>query len=156
MAFYHVDGVPGTGKTTICNELAKRGFIAIDADTISRMQNRKFCWIPSKVIELLRLSETQPVFLCGTSYNSEQFRNLFDKRITLYVHNHQLKKRIAMRKGNDYGRRPEDLQLILRWNKHTILWSQMRRTELIKTANLTPENTVDKILNFLLPLSRKI
>ena len=30
---YYITGVSGTGKTTVCEELTKRGFFAIDQDS---------------------------------------------------------------------------------------------------------------------------
>jgi dephospho-CoA kinase len=144
MANYLIEGISGTGKTSVCKELQRRGFQAIEADEVfgyyvdpttglptAEESQLNWMWNPRKVEELLGHTGSEPVFVCGGSMNQEQFRHLFAKVFTLQVDDETLRHRLLHRTNNDFGKKSEDLARQLEWNKGVVKYSIQRGTTLI-------------------------
>lgn len=156
---YLIEGLSGTGKTTVGQELAKRGFRVIDADEVfgyfvdpktGLPTNEEFqlnwLWDKKKVDQHLNAENNEVTFVCGGAMNQPDFVDYFSKVFTLYVDDETLKHRLLNRINNDFGKNPEDLARQLEWNKGTIKWAKQRRTILIDATN--PLDTVaDEILS---------
>ena len=89
---YLIEGVSGTGKTSVYHELIKRGYRAIDGDREVAYQgdpeigeptktktHENHIWDVSRVVEITSDKEDDSVFFCGGSRNFHKFIDLFDK-----------------------------------------------------------------------------
>jgi broad-specificity NMP kinase len=125
---YLVEGGSGTGKSSVCRELRKRGYKAIDGDNelayqgdpetgkptegISRHEHH--IWDVDRVREIAASNEDEVAFFCGGSRNFHKFLDIFDKVIVLDVDTETLKQRLADRAADDWGGNDEEKEVILR------------------------------------------
>jgi hypothetical protein len=131
MSAYLITAVPGSGKSTVIAELARRGYAAYDTDEIpgatefedlhgniiSKPTNPidwniyGWNWQSAKIHELLESADT--VFLGAHVGNQSDFYAEFDHIFVLTVDEDTLRQRILTRTTNDYGKHPDDLQHML-------------------------------------------
>lgn len=144
MALIYVTGISGAGKSAVCDALKARGYRAYDADrdgfkswyekSTDRLATdqkrwadatldwRRRFWLkidPEKVESLAASSRTAqaPIFLCGTSAGEDAVWHLFDRVIQLSIGEETLRRRIANRADNAFGKDPADLEDILGWHE---------------------------------------
>jgi thymidylate kinase len=124
---YLIEGVSGTGKTSVCDELRRRGYHAIngdkelsyqgDAETgepVAGFAHEHHIWDADKV-EALVGDETNAVsFFCGGSRNFPRFIDLFDEVFVLEVDIDTLNRRLDSRPEDEWGGRSIERELILR------------------------------------------
>ena len=158
MKTYLIEGLSGTGKTTVCEELNKRGHKAVDADEVfahfvdpytgahSDEKTTYWMWDEEKFNEVVKGHREEPLFICGGATNQEDYKHHFDKTFTLHIDDDTLKHRILTRTNNDYGKEAKELEQQLEWNKGTIKYSKERGTTLID-ATKSIEEVVDEILS---------
>ena len=118
MKNYLIDGVSCAGKTTVCNELQRRGFHAIHGDrelaysgdpkTGERVDGSSdehcaWIWDVEKVRALVADQNHAATFFCGGSRNSDRFIGLFDKVFVLEIDLDTLNRRLAARPENEWG-----------------------------------------------------
>ena len=118
MKNYLIDGVSCAGKTTVCNELQRRGFHAIHGDRElaysgdpktgkhvdgSSDEHRAWIWDIEKVRALVADQNHAATFFCGGSRNSDRFIGLFDKVFVLEIDLDTLNRRLAARPENEWG-----------------------------------------------------
>ncbi|OHA62249.1 MAG: hypothetical protein A2748_01400 [Candidatus Wildermuthbacteria bacterium RIFCSPHIGHO2_01_FULL_45_20] len=140
---YLIEGLSGTGKSSVCKELQKMGYRAIDADqSFSYFKDPKtelptqkinqfyLTWDTKKVEEALAHT-TEPTFVCGGLVDMEKFMPYFKQIFILRVDNETLRKRLLTRKNNDFGKYPEDLQRQLEWNKGVEEYAKQKGATLI-------------------------
>lgn len=136
---YLIEGVSGTGKTSVCHELRRRGYAAINGDRelrdhggtahgakseapghelpdvrsaeISHAQN---IWDVEKVWRLAADEADEVTFFCGGSRNFRQFIDVFDAVFILDVDAATLNARLDNRADDDWGKRESERELILR------------------------------------------
>ena len=100
---YLIEGVSGTGKTSACHELRRRGYAALNSDrdlrqhTIQRLargsitfsspeiRHANNLWDVEKVRRLAANQDDEVTFFCGGSRNFNQFIDLFDEVFVLDV-----------------------------------------------------------------------
>lgn len=153
---YLIEGLSGTGKTAVGKELTKRGIQVIDADEefgyygdpntglpIKNKSQLNWLWDKNKVDHALKNEGV--TFVCGGAMNQGEFANYFQKVFTLFVDNQTLKQRLLNRIGNDFGKKPEDLERQLEWNKGTVSYSKQRNTILVDATK-----TIDEVVNEIL------
>jgi len=107
---YLIDGVSCSGKTTVCNELERRGFQVVHGDeelaywsdlttgepvTDTADECRTWLWDVQKVRELAADKSQAITFFCGGSRNSHQFRGLFETAFVLEIDEQTLNRRLA-------------------------------------------------------------
>ncbi len=137
---YYVTGVSGTGKSTIAEELNKRGIVAIDQDSdeyelcswkhTETMEDAVFEYGIGKafleahdyycdVEKLKRLLDTAkgPAFVLGVSANQDEYLDLFDKVFLLHCSEETFIKRINARTTNDFGKHESEREHLLGWYK---------------------------------------
>jgi len=150
---YLIEGVSGTGKTTVCEELKKRGYKAVEADeemahyadpktglpTEEKIPDN-WIWNEEKFKKALKQEGNDLIFVCGGAMNQEEFKQHFEKVFTLHIDDETL---------NDFGKHPDELALQLEWNKGAVEYSKQRGTLLIN-ATKPIEVVVDEILSYVL------
>jgi gluconate kinase len=115
---YLIDGVSCTGKTTVCDELQRRGYHAIHGDRElaywgdlktgepvdgSADEHRTWIWDVEKVRALVADQNHAATFFCGGSRNSDRFIGLFDDVFVLEIDLDTLNRRLAARPENEWG-----------------------------------------------------
>ena len=132
MAAFLVTGNPGSGKTTLAAELARRGLIAIDPDydaTLSYwvddtgartlksegpaqpdeqwLRTHHWVWSRCRLQELLAEHE-EPVFVCGIALNIHEVVDLFERIFLLRIDaDTQEQRLVAYDASNSRGHRNE-------------------------------------------------
>ena len=158
MKMYLIDGVSGAGKTTICDELNKRGYTAIEADEVlggfvdpitgvkADYISENWHWTQEKFDAMIEGSKGKDIFVCGGAMNKPDYLHHFDRIFTLNLDDETLKKRLAERTNNDYGKKPEELAFQLRENELTAGYAKEHGAILID-ATQPVEKVVSEILS---------
>lgn len=124
---YLVEGVSGTGKTTVCDELNRRGIQAIHGDRVLAYQgdpvtgaptpgarHEHHIWDLAKVRALIEDRSRPMTFLCGGSRNFTRFIDLLDGVFLLDVDADTLDRRLRTRGADEFGATEEQRALVHR------------------------------------------
>jgi hypothetical protein len=128
---YLVEGGSGTGKTSVCDELLRRGYHAINGDRelayqgdpetaeplvgTSRVSvHHQHIWRVDKVKALIADRREALTFFCGGSRNVAKFIDLFDGVFVLEVDLDTLKRRLDERPSDEWGGQRPERELIER------------------------------------------
>ena len=124
---YLVEGVSGTGKTSVCDELQRRGYHAIHGDRQLAYQgdpatgalveghaHDHHLWDVAKVRALVANRDEPATFFCGGSRNFSSFIDLFDHVFVLEVDLETLKRRLNERPEDEWGARRAERELMER------------------------------------------
>jgi hypothetical protein len=124
---YLIDGVSGTGKTSVCDELYRRGYLAIhgdrelayQGDPMTGAKTEGHChehhiWDTEKVRRLAANQDNDATFFCGGCRNFKQFMDLFDQVFILDIDAGTLNERLDNRPDDDWGKSKSERELILR------------------------------------------
>ena len=124
---YLIEGASGAGKTSVCDELLRRGYHAIHGDRELSYQGDPetgapldgFCyehhiWDVDKVRSLVADRRNAVSFFCGGSRNYRHFVDLFDGVFVLDVDLNTLNKRLAARPEDEFGGKASERALIAR------------------------------------------
>jgi len=120
-------GMSGVGKSTVIEELAARGYRAVDTDYggLSELvsvpedeptglgRGQDWAWQEDRIQDLLSADDTEVLFLGGTSPNQGKFYPLFDHVVLLTAPADVIVERLATRTTNPYGKRPEEVARVL-------------------------------------------
>lgn len=130
---FHIDGLSGTGKTTLAAELARQGYHAVDSDSIfayfadpvtglpTEVERRaNWMWDSQKLRAFAHASCDVTVFICGGAMNQDKFVHLFSKRFTLHIDSDTMRERLLARTNNCYGKSSADLAEQLELNTHAV------------------------------------
>jgi thymidylate kinase len=147
---YLIEGVSGTGKTTVCDELQRRGYQAIHGDRELRYKGGDpetgIAWDIKKVKAFVANKDEAVTFFCGGSRNFSQFIELFDGVFILDVDLDTCLRRIderVVRDPTDWGGRPEEREIIARLHQTK---EAIPSTGVIIDATRPLEQVVDEIL----------
>jgi hypothetical protein len=126
---YLVEGVSGTGKTSVCCELERRGYQAIHGDRVLAYQgdpetgeptggtrHEHHIWDVDRVRELVDDHDEPITFFCGGSRNFAKFIDLFDEVFVLEVDLDTLHRRLNARPG-EFGAAQSERDLVLRLHR---------------------------------------
>lgn len=122
-----VTGMSGVGKSSVIDELVRRGFKAVDIDQPAWSEYRyldpeaggaegddpEWLWRDDLVEELLATEDADVLFLGGCAANQGRFYPSLDHVILLTAAEPVMIERLATRTNNDFGKRPEELAKIL-------------------------------------------
>ncbi len=113
---YLIEGVSGTGKSSVCRELRRRGYHAIDGDRDLAYQgdpetgrptagatHEHHIWPVDRVRVLVTDRDEALTFFCGGSRNFSTFVDLFDGVFVLEVDLETLNRRLEKRPGDEWG-----------------------------------------------------
>ena len=115
---YLIEGVSCAGKTTVCDELQRRGYHTVhgdrelayfgDLETGEPLddranENRSWIWNVEKVRALVADQNHAATFFCGGSRNSDRFLDLFDEVFILEIDLDTLNRRLAARPKDEWG-----------------------------------------------------
>ena len=127
---YLVEGLSGAGKSSVYEELIRRGYKAIstdrawkyyaDPDTGLRggpIQHDNSMWDQQRAVGELENPEPEVLFVCGSSRNRDLFLPYFDKIFNLRIDDDTMRRRLQERTNNDFGKQPEELELMLELNR---------------------------------------
>lgn len=158
---YLIEGSSGAGKTTVCDELARRGYQAIHGDRELRFEEEpsdeqwqalsaetrhaQNLWDVERVRALVANQEHEMTFFCGGSRNFSQFIELFDQVFILDVDLETLNRRLDERDENDWGRLPEERELVLRLHASK---EDIPRDGILIDATQPLNSVVDQILHY--------
>src|SRR6476646_9113361 len=115
---YVIDGVSCAGKTTVCNELQRRGYHAIHGDRELAYwgdpntgapvpgcagAQRTWMWNVAKVSALVADHTHAATFFCGGSRNADRFIAVWDGVFVLAIDLATLNRRLAARPADAWG-----------------------------------------------------
>ncbi|HEY4940813.1 MAG TPA: AAA family ATPase [Rhizomicrobium sp.] len=164
---YLIEGVSGTGKTTVAEELQRRGHHVIHGDrelsyhgnpetgepldgpphdsvTDSiTWRHKHWIWPVDKVKSLVANQRYAKSFFCGGARNLHHFIDLFDEVFILNVDRGTLNRRLAGRPEDEFGGKPNERELIGRL--HATKEDDPKRGVVID-ATEPIERVVDEIL----------
>lgn len=128
---YLIEGLSGTGKTSVCEELGRRGYHAIhgdrelayrgDPETGEPMEgfgHEYHIWDVDRVRALVADRTHAATFFCGGSRNFSKFIDLFDGVFVLEVDLATLHRRLDARPDEEWGGGvPVERELIVGWHQ---------------------------------------
>jgi broad-specificity NMP kinase len=113
-----VTGMSGTGKSSALTELEQRGFDVVDTDvggwSAWSVAEGGYVWREDRIAELLQRERERTLFVAGTVSNQGRFYSHFDALVLLHAPADVLLRRIATRETNDFGKRRDERETILR------------------------------------------
>ena len=124
---YLIEGVSGTGKTSVCKELQRRGYYAINGDNelayqgdpetgepTDGLMHEHHVWDVDRVKALVADQHESVAFFCGGSRNFSKFIDLFDSVFVLEVDLDTLNRRLDGRPVDEWGGKQTERELIVR------------------------------------------
>jgi len=133
---YLIEGVSGSGKTTVAEELQRRGHHVIHGDrelaylgdpetgeALERpgsvadeveWRHARWIWDVAKVKSAIADRSHAESFFCGGSRNHRHFIDLFDEVFVLDIDTDTLNLRLAGRPTDEFGGTPSERRLIAR------------------------------------------
>ncbi len=124
---YLIEGVSGTGKTSVCDELKRRGYHAIHGDRelayqgnpqtgepLPGLTHEHHIWDVDLVRAIAGDRRHGGSFFCGGSRNSGRFIDVFDQVFVLEIDRNTLERRLSTRPSSEWGGQPPERALILR------------------------------------------
>jgi hypothetical protein len=127
---YLVEGLSGAGKSSVYDELIRRGYKAISTDRAwayhadpdtglpgGPIHHDNFVWDPRKAVSELESPEPELLFVCGSGRNRDRFLPYFTKIFNLRIDDDTMRRRLQERTDDDWPLGPEGVELMLRLNR---------------------------------------
>ncbi len=127
---YLVEGLSGAGKSSVYEELIRRGYKAIstdrawayhaDPDTAlpgGPIRHHTFIWDQQKAVSELQSPEPEVLFVCGSSRNRDRFLPYFTKIFNLRIDDDTMRRRLQERTDEDWPLGKEGVELMLTLNR---------------------------------------
>jgi hypothetical protein len=126
---YLVEGLSGSGKSSVYEELIRRGYKAISADRAwkyhadsdaglaGRPRTDNPVWDEQKAVRELGSPEPDVLFVCGSCGNRDRFLPYFTEVFNLRIDDDTMRRRLQERTNNDFGKQPEELEFMLGLNR---------------------------------------
>jgi hypothetical protein len=122
-----IEGVSGSGKTSVCDELQRRGYHSIHGDRelayqgdpetgapLAGFAHEHHIWDVDKVRAMLADQSHALSFFCGGSRNFDRFIDLFAGVFVLEVDVDTLNRRLASRSEGEWGGRASEREFVAR------------------------------------------
>ena len=127
---YLVEGLSGTGKSSVYEELIRRGYKAISTDRAWSYSadpdtglpggpsgHDTWVWDQQKAVSELESPEPEVLFVCGSSRNRDDFLPYFTKIFNLRIDDDTMRRRLEARTDDDWSLGQEGVELMLRLNR---------------------------------------
>jgi AAA domain-containing protein len=127
---YLVDGLSGAGKSSVYEELIRRGYEAISTDRAwayhadpdtdlpgGPIRHDTFMWDQQKAVSELESLEPEVLFVCGSSRNRDRFLPYFTKVFNLRIDDDTMRRRLEERTADDWPLGKEGVELMLTLNR---------------------------------------
>jgi len=127
---YLVDGLSGTGKSSVYEELLRRGWHAISSDRAwayhadpdtglpgGPVRHDTFMWDAQKAVGELERREPDVLFVCGSSRNHDRFLPWFTAIFNLRVDDDTMRRRLETRTDDDWALGQDGVELMLTLNR---------------------------------------
>lgn len=135
---YLIEGVSGSGKTAVAEELERRRLHVVhgdralayhgdpdtgepaegpdhaDAPDAARWRHQHWIWDTDKVRALVADRSQAATFFCGGSRNHRRYIDLFDRVFVLDVDIETLKRRVSGRGEDEFGAKPAEGAMLAR------------------------------------------
>lgn len=108
-------GMSGTGKSSVIQALAARGYKAIDTDDgwCEPLPDGRQRWQEDAIEQLLDTEDASVLFVAGCEENQIRFYSRFDLIILLSAPPEVVVERLASRASNPFGKSPGELERVL-------------------------------------------
>jgi dephospho-CoA kinase len=107
----------GTGKSTVLAELRRRGYETVDTGEAGLTEwsdaDDGYVWNERGIEALLDRARSTTLYVSGTVSNQGRFYRRFDAVVLLSAPADVLLERIERRTTNDYGKSPNERELVL-------------------------------------------
>jgi gluconate kinase len=153
---YLIEGVSATGKTSVCKELRRRGYYAVNGDTdlsyqgdpdsggpTGDMTHEHHLWDVDRVLALVANQDVAVAFFCGGSRNFPKFVDAFNGVYVLDIDVATLNRRLDQRPEGEFGGRQVERQLILQLHRTK---EDIPKNGVVIDATAPIEHVVDEIL----------
>jgi gluconate kinase len=127
---YLVEGLSGTGKSAVYEELIRRGHKAITTDRAwsysadpdtgrpgGPTSHETWMWDQQKAVSELESPEPEVLFVCGSSRNRDRFLAYFTKIFNLRIDDDTMRRRLEARTDDDWPLGEEGVELMLELNR---------------------------------------
>ncbi|ANE44173.1 AAA family ATPase [Deinococcus puniceus] len=115
-----ITGMSGTGKSSVIEALAARGFAAIDTDSdkwcewhTDESAQPDWIWRTDRIEALLSAPHETALFVSGCKSNQGQFYSYFNQIVLLSASLEVMLSRIAARSNNSYGKTAAEREQIV-------------------------------------------
>ena len=127
---YLVKGLSGTGKSSVHDELTRRGYNSISTDRAwayhadphtglpgGSIHHGTWMWDQQKAVRELESPEPEVLFVCGSSRNRDRFLRYFTKVFNLRIDDDTMRRRLQERTDDDWPLGQEGVELMLELNR---------------------------------------
>jgi len=128
---YLVEGLSGTGKSAVYEELIRRGYEAVSSDRAwaynadpatglpgGPARHDTFMWDEQKAVNALESAEPDVLFVCGSSRNRDRFLPYFTTVFNLRIDDDTMRRRLEARTADDWALGDEGVELMLGLNRN--------------------------------------
>jgi hypothetical protein len=125
-----VEGLSGVGKSSVYDELIRRGHKAISTDRAwayhadpdtglpgGPVRHDNFIWDEQQAVSELESPEPDVLFVCGSSRNRDRFLPYFTKIFNLRIDDATMRRRLEERTADDWALGQDGVELMLELNR---------------------------------------
>lgn len=127
---YLVEGLSGTGKSRVYDELIRRGYAAISTDRAwavhadlatglpgGPMHHDTWMWDRQRALGDLESPEPDMLFVCGSARNRDEFLPHFSRIFNLRIDDETMRRRLEARTDDDWPLGQAGVDLMLELNR---------------------------------------
>ncbi len=127
---YLVEGLSGAGKSSVYEELLRRGYKAISTDRAwaynadphtglpgGPVRHDTLRWDQQKAVSELESTESEVLFVCGSSRDRDRFLPYFTRIFNLCIDDDTMRRRLEARTDDEWPLGREGVELMLELNR---------------------------------------